>query len=117
MSRAQGGGGSGLPSHNASVAAPGPRRQGPCRRAAPCLAPPRPAPRLRLSLAFWHTMRSDGADVFGAPTRRWAWEDAGGGLGEVRGWRGHGGTGPGAGGVAGGGGGGAPCTPFYCSLQ
>lgn len=30
---------------------------------------------LRFSMAFWHTMRADGSDPFGSPTRRWPWED------------------------------------------
>ncbi|EIE22260.1 xylose isomerase [Coccomyxa subellipsoidea C-169] len=31
---------------------------------------------LRFSVAFWHTMRGDGADPFGSPTKVWPWEDA-----------------------------------------
>lgn len=31
---------------------------------------------LRFSLAFWHTMRGDGSDPFGSPTKSWPWEDA-----------------------------------------
>lgn len=30
---------------------------------------------LRFSLAFWHVMRGDGSDPFGAPTKAWPWED------------------------------------------
>ena len=29
---------------------------------------------LRFSVAFWHTMRGDGSDPFGSPTKRWPWE-------------------------------------------
>lgn len=29
---------------------------------------------LRFSVAFWHTMRGDGSDPFGLPTKRWPWE-------------------------------------------
>lgn len=32
---------------------------------------------LRFSLSFWHTMRGDGSDPFGSPTKRWRWEDPG----------------------------------------
>ena len=28
---------------------------------------------LRLSIAFWHSFRSDGSDPFGAATKRWPW--------------------------------------------
>ena len=31
---------------------------------------------LRFSVAFWHTLRGDGGDPFGGPTRVWPWEDA-----------------------------------------
>lgn len=31
---------------------------------------------LRFSVAYWHTMRNDGGDMFGSPTRVWPWEDA-----------------------------------------
>lgn len=31
---------------------------------------------LKFSLAFWHTMRGDGSDPFGAPTKLWPWEDS-----------------------------------------
>ena len=31
---------------------------------------------LRFSVAFWHTLRGDGGDSFGGPTRVWPWEDA-----------------------------------------
>jgi xylose isomerase len=34
-----------------------------------------PLCRLKFSLAYWHTMRGDGSDPFGAPTKRWPWED------------------------------------------
>jgi xylose isomerase len=30
---------------------------------------------LRFSMAFWHTMRGDGGDPFGGPTKAWPWED------------------------------------------
>ncbi|XP_020600394.1 xylose isomerase [Phalaenopsis equestris] len=30
---------------------------------------------LRFSVAFWHTFRGTGADPFGAPTKKWPWED------------------------------------------
>lgn len=30
---------------------------------------------LRFSVAFWHTLRGDGGDPFGGPTRAWPWED------------------------------------------
>jgi xylose isomerase len=30
---------------------------------------------LRFSVAFWHTLRGDGGDPFGGPTRVWPWED------------------------------------------
>ncbi|KAK9830382.1 hypothetical protein WJX72_011455 [[Myrmecia] bisecta] len=30
---------------------------------------------LRFSVAFWHTLRGDGSDQFGSPTKRWPWED------------------------------------------
>ena len=30
---------------------------------------------LRFSVAFWHTLRGDGSDPFGGPTRVWPWED------------------------------------------
>ena len=29
---------------------------------------------LRFSVAFWHTIRNDGSDPFGAPTKRWPWD-------------------------------------------
>lgn len=32
--------------------------------------------RLRFSLAFWHTMRADGSDPFGAATKNWPWEQS-----------------------------------------
>ena len=28
---------------------------------------------LRFSMAFWHTMRGDGSDPFGSPTKSWPW--------------------------------------------
>jgi hypothetical protein len=28
---------------------------------------------LRMSVAFWHSMRADGSDPFGAATKRWPW--------------------------------------------
>lgn len=31
---------------------------------------------LRFSLAYWHTMRGDGSDPFGSPTKEWSWESA-----------------------------------------
>jgi xylose isomerase len=31
---------------------------------------------LRFSVAFWHTMRGDGSDQFGLPTKVWPWETA-----------------------------------------
>jgi hypothetical protein len=43
--------------------------------------------RLRFSLAFWHAMRSDGSDAFGAPSRRWPWEQQGAGELELAGRR------------------------------
>ncbi|KAH7441674.1 hypothetical protein KP509_03G048400 [Ceratopteris richardii] len=30
---------------------------------------------LRFSVAFWHTFRGDGTDIFGSPTKRWPWDD------------------------------------------
>eukprot|EP01025_Chloroclados_australasicus_P015017 TRINITY_DN1712_c0_g1_i8.p6 TRINITY_DN1712_c0_g1~~TRINITY_DN1712_c0_g1_i8.p6 ORF type:complete len:181 (+),score=16.94 TRINITY_DN1712_c0_g1_i8:1211-1753(+) len=30
---------------------------------------------LRFSVAFWHTLRGDGSDPFGSPTKNWPWED------------------------------------------
>lgn len=30
---------------------------------------------LRFSMAFWHTMRGDGSDPFGSPTKTWPWEE------------------------------------------
>lgn len=30
---------------------------------------------LRFSVAFWHTFRGDGSDIFGSPTKKWPWED------------------------------------------
>jgi xylose isomerase len=30
---------------------------------------------LKFSVAFWHSIRNDGADPFGAPTKRWPWDD------------------------------------------
>jgi xylose isomerase len=30
---------------------------------------------LKFSLAFWHTMRGDGSDPFGSPTKSWPWEE------------------------------------------
>ncbi|KAK6944252.1 hypothetical protein RJ641_025354, partial [Dillenia turbinata] len=30
---------------------------------------------MRFSVAFWHTFRGSGGDPFGAPTKRWPWED------------------------------------------
>uniref|UniRef100_A0A7S2T0R9 Xylose isomerase n=1 Tax=Chloropicon primus TaxID=1764295 RepID=A0A7S2T0R9_9CHLO len=30
---------------------------------------------LRFSVAFWHTIRGDGSDPFGSPTKSWPWEE------------------------------------------
>eukprot|EP00898_Chlorokybus_atmophyticus_P007103 jgi/Chlat1/7394/Chrsp6S00592 len=30
---------------------------------------------LKFSVAFWHTFRGDGSDMFGSPTKQWPWED------------------------------------------
>ncbi|GAB2267461.1 hypothetical protein Dimus_002444 [Dionaea muscipula] len=30
---------------------------------------------MRFSVAFWHTFRGTGGDPFGAPTKKWPWED------------------------------------------
>ena len=30
---------------------------------------------LKFSVAFWHSIRGDGSDPFGAPTKRWPWDD------------------------------------------
>lgn len=30
---------------------------------------------LRFSVAFWHTFRGDGTDIFGSSTKNWPWED------------------------------------------
>ena len=30
---------------------------------------------LRFSVAFWHTFRGDGTDIFGSATKRWPWDD------------------------------------------
>ena len=30
---------------------------------------------LKFSVAFWHSIRNDGSDPFGAPTKRWPWDD------------------------------------------
>lgn len=30
---------------------------------------------LRFSVAFWHTFRGDGTDIFGSSTKRWPWDD------------------------------------------
>lgn len=34
---------------------------------------------LRMSVAFWHSMRADGSDPFGHATKRWLWGAAAGG--------------------------------------
>eukprot|EP00249_Psilotum_nudum_P016100 c25657_g1_i1 orf=91-1557(+) len=36
---------------------------------------------LRFSVAFWHTFRGDGSDIFGSPTKKWPWEDGTNSLG------------------------------------
>ncbi|PRW45113.1 xylose isomerase [Chlorella sorokiniana] len=38
---------------------------------------------LRFSLAFWHTMRADGSDMFGSPTQRRPWEADAAEVGEL----------------------------------
>jgi xylose isomerase len=38
---------------------------------------------LSFSMAFWHTMRGDGSDPFGSPTKKWPWEQESAHLDEI----------------------------------
>lgn len=39
---------------------------------------------LRFSVAFWHTIRNDGSDPFGTPTKRWPWDETCGDNGKMK---------------------------------